>query len=320
VRHSSSQPAGNSHLGSAEMGPGQQPTTGGRGPQPQPSSRNDAGMYGLAAELTQTGQLQQPARPAPTSRVSQPVQLPPMQPRMPAGSGLQQQAAMAPFGLAPELLSQQQLQRGRLPPEDDNQPYGLVAELQGAAGSNPLAIRPAAGDPHMTATARRHQAAARRALGNQMAQMSSQQPSALKPPPIGVSDLEPDYGLVAELKGNVASDPLSQRQAFGLAAEVCGKGSLRNGKHCCSWYQCLQAGGATYPRHSSVLVESIEAMSSSMTVARGASPVAFWAAAPGYWQVHRPAASGYTQCVTYTLLMVGCCCVWAAGGEAACTT
>jgi hypothetical protein len=136
---------------------------------------------------------------------------------------MQQQAGMAPFGLAPELLNQQQMQRGRLPPQEDNQPYGLLLELQGAAGSNPLAIRPTAGEPQVTATARRQQAAARRALGNQMAQVSSEQPNARMPPPIGVSDLEPDYGMVAELKGTGLPDPLSQRHAFGLAAEVCGE-------------------------------------------------------------------------------------------------
>lgn len=147
--------------------------------------------------------------------------------------------------------------RGVPPPNeaDNTEPYGLLLELtqNGGGPLNPLAMQnvPTARRPQ--GAAQRQQAGARRGLGQQMD--SLRQPSAQQgfgpmgappgavgddasgfPPVLGPGEggptavpyeglpilgaPEPDYGLVAELRGETVQEPFAQRHDFGLAAEV----------------------------------------------------------------------------------------------------
>ena len=206
---------------------------------PQP-----AGLYGMAAELTQQGMLAQPLALA-TSSQPQPgpsvqgSQFPPLRSRAsaaPSSTLTQQDARTQPaFGLGAELQGQA---AGAAPGGSDQ--YGLVLELtQGQGGPNPLITRPDAQQgssrvedgPLAAALRRQQRATARRGLASQLDQAAA---SGTQFPPAAavaqpqdtqgftvLSAPEPDYGLVAELKGQgLPPQPYTQRADFGLAAEV----------------------------------------------------------------------------------------------------
>ncbi len=148
----------------------------------------------------------------------------------PAFGLAQEQLHKGPQGWQPEAPSAKAAFGAAPLAPDGQQPYGLALELAtGNGGLNPMAIRPAAAPFPNSAAARRQQASIRRAAQPQPAPLAHPKQEQPVPvtgfvPPFGGA--EPDYGLVAELRGDhptglaASGADGAPRADFGLAAEV----------------------------------------------------------------------------------------------------